>query len=175
MRRITNGGTLWIPRPSLVVLIGPSGSGKSFLARRLFSPYEVVSSDACRAMISDSEDDQSVTPDAFELLRHIVRLRLAAGRLAVVDATNIHQSARRRNLDLAQEFGVDAIAIVLDVPAESCLAQNARRRGRVVPSRAILEQRRDLEAALPGLKAEGFSVIYRLDEKAMSDLLALES
>ena len=50
-----------IPKLSLVVLIGPSGSGKSTFARRHFRATEVLSSDACRGMVSDNENDQSVT------------------------------------------------------------------------------------------------------------------
>ena len=70
-----------IPKLSLVVLIGPSGSGKSTFARKHFLPTEVLSSDACRAMVSDNENDQTVTNEAFRLLHSIVRERLALGRL----------------------------------------------------------------------------------------------
>lgn len=53
---------------SLVVLVGPSGSGKSTFARTHFKPTEIPSSDACRVMVSDDVNDQSVTKDAFEVL-----------------------------------------------------------------------------------------------------------
>ena len=75
-----------IPELSLVVLIGPSGSGKSSLARRLFKPTEVLSSDYCRGLVSDDENDQAATGDAFDVLHYIARKRLAAGKLTVVDA-----------------------------------------------------------------------------------------
>ena len=67
-----------IPELSLVVLIGPSGCGKSSFGRKHFLPTEVVSSDACRGLISDNENDQSATNDAFDLLHTIVRKRLPA-------------------------------------------------------------------------------------------------
>lgn len=60
-----------IPKLSLVVLVGPSGSGKSTFARRHFRPSEILSSDACRGMVSDDENDQTVTNQAFEVLRFI--------------------------------------------------------------------------------------------------------
>ena len=84
---------------SLVVLIGPSGSGKSTFARKHFLPTEILSSDACRGMVSDDENNQAVTNDAFEVLHFIAAKRLALGRLTVIDATNVQpevaQAARR--------------------------------------------------------------------------------
>ncbi|SDJ70129.1 Predicted kinase [Nocardioides sp. YR527] len=164
------GGTLTIGAPSLVLLVGPSGSGKSTFAKRIFGPYEVISSDHCRALITDSEEDQSVTPQAFAMVRYIARARLEAGRVAVVDATNVHESARRRNLDLAAKLGVETVAVALDVPLEDCLARNASRKGRVVPERAIRGQRADMDKALTSLDGEGFSRVYRLDVPAMASV-----
>src|SRR6185312_15712719 len=80
---------LTIPDLSLVVLVGVSGSGKSTLARRLFKTTEVLSSDYCRGLVSDDENNQAATKDAFEVLHYIARKRLAAGKLTVVDATNV--------------------------------------------------------------------------------------
>ena len=86
---------LGVPELSLVVLVGVSGSGKSTFAREQFKPTEVISSDFCRGLVADDENDQSATADAFELLHFIVGKRLAAGRLTVVDATNVQPEARR--------------------------------------------------------------------------------
>ena len=83
-----------IPELALVVLIGPSGSGKSSFARKHFRPTEVLSSDYCRGLVSDDENDQAATKDAFEVLHYIGAKRLAAGKLTVVDATNVQEEAR---------------------------------------------------------------------------------
>ncbi len=93
-----------VPELSLVLLVGPSGSGKSSFARKHFLPTEVVSSDFCRALVADNENDQSATSDAFDLLHEIVRKRLARGRLTVVDATNVQPEARKSLIALAKEF-----------------------------------------------------------------------
>ena len=84
-----------IPELSLVILIGPSGCGKSTFARKHFLSTEIVSSDVCRALVADDENDQTATGDAFDLLHEIVRKRLARGRLTVVDATNVQPEARK--------------------------------------------------------------------------------
>ena len=86
---------LSIPELSLVVLVGVTGSGKSTFARAHFKPTEVISSDYCRGLVADDENDQSATKDAFEVLHFIVGKRLDAGRLTVVDATNVQPEARR--------------------------------------------------------------------------------
>ena len=83
-----------IPELSLVVLVGPSGCGKSTFARKHFKPTEVLSSDYCRGLVSDDENDQSATRDAFAVLHFIAAKRLAAGRLTVVDATKLQKAVR---------------------------------------------------------------------------------
>ena len=125
---------LIIPECALVVLIGPSGAGKSTFAQRHFRPTEVLSSDACRALVADSETDQAATPEAFEVLHFIAAKRLAAGRLTVIDATNVQPEARRPLLALAREYHCLAVAIVFDLPADICQAQNRRRPDRELRS-----------------------------------------
>src|SRR3954463_12012734 len=105
-----------IPELSLVVLVGVSGSGKSTFARRHFKPTEILSSDACRAMVSDDENNQAATPDAFDLLHYIARKRLAAGKLALVDATNVQAESRKPLVQLARDFHCLPVVIVLDLP-----------------------------------------------------------
>ena len=85
-----------VPELSLVVLVGVTGSGKSTFARQHFAPTEVLSSDFCRGLLADDENDQAVTPQAFALLEHIAGLRLAANRLTAVDATNVQPTAGKR-------------------------------------------------------------------------------
>jgi protein phosphatase len=93
-----------IPNLSLVVLIGPSGSGKSTFARTRFLPTEVLSSDVCRGMVGDDENNQAVTSEAFSLLHFIAAQRLALGRLTVTDATNVQPEARKPLVELARKF-----------------------------------------------------------------------
>ena len=116
-----------IPNLSLVVLIGPSGSGKSTFARRHFKPTEILSSDACRGMVSDNENDQTVTNHAFEVLQFIAGKRLALGRLTVIDATNVQPEARKPLVELARQYHCLPVAIVLDLPEKRLSgAQQAR-------------------------------------------------
>jgi protein phosphatase len=91
-----------IPELSLVVLIGPSGCGKSSFASAHFKATEVLSSDYCRGLVSDDENNQGATKEAFEVLHFIARKRLAAGRLAVVDATNVQPESRKPLVELAR-------------------------------------------------------------------------
>jgi len=112
---------------SLVVLIGPSGCGKSSFARAHFKPTEVLSSDFGRGIVSDDENAQAATKDAFEVPHFVARKKLAAGRLTVVDATNVQPEARKPLVALAREFHVLPVAIVLTlhglapVGAEPCV------------------------------------------------------
>ena len=101
------------PELSLVVLIGPSGCGKSTFARNHFKPTEVISSDFCRGLVSDDENNQAATKDAFEVLHFIAAKRLAAGKLTVIDATNVQPEARKPLVELARSYHTIPVAIVL--------------------------------------------------------------
>src|SRR5256712_2734490 len=113
-----------IPELSLVVLMGPSGSGKSSFARKHFKPTEVLSSDDCRGLVSDDENNQAATNDAFEVLHYIAAKRLARGRLTVVDATNVQPEARAPLVHLARTHHCLPVAIAFDLPEHLCHERN---------------------------------------------------
>ncbi|MGW6568855.1 polynucleotide kinase-phosphatase [Streptomyces sp. NPDC054975] len=155
--------TLPVTDLSLVVLVGASGSGKSTFARRHFKPTEVISSDFCRGLVADDENDQSASKDAFDVLHYIAGKRLEAGRLTVVDATNVQQEARRQLVQLARQHDVLPIAIVLDLPEEVCQSRNAARPDRAdMPRHVIQRHRRELRRSLRGLEREGFRKVHVL-------------
>jgi protein phosphatase len=156
------GRRIVLPVPSLVLLVGASGSGKSSFARAHFAPTEVLSSDACRAMICDDPADQRATPAAFALLRYIARRRLAAGRLTVVDATNAAPRSRRPLLALAAAHSVPAVALILDIPPAVCVERAAARLSRPVPESVVLDQHAELRAGMPALYREGFRAIHHM-------------
>lgn len=155
-------GPIVLPPRSLVLLIGPSGCGKSTFARRHFRTTEVLSSDHCRALIADDENDMAATRDAFDLLHTIAGRRLARGRLTVVDATNVQARARRPLLALAAEHHRPAVAIVFDLPLEVCLERNRRRADHRIPAEAVRRQWEQLQRSLPGLPNEGVQGVYIL-------------
>jgi protein phosphatase len=152
-----------VPELSLVVLIGVSGSGKSTFARERFGPYEVISSDYCRGLVSNDENDQSATAAAFALLGHIVGQRLAAGLLTVVDATSVQREARASLVQLARDHDVLPVAIVLNPPKQVCLERNATRVDRDLPARVMQRQSEQLRRSLRGLAREGFRKVHVLD------------
>ena len=153
---------LSIPELSLVVLVGATGSGKSTFAREHFKPTEVISSDFCRGLVADDENDQSATPAAFEVLRFIVGQRLKAGRLTVVDATNVQPEARRDLVLLAREYDVLPVAIVLDLPERLCAERNAQRPDRDFGPHVLRRQRQQLRRGLNHLPREGFRTVHVL-------------
>ncbi len=153
---------LKIPELSLVVLVGVTGSGKSTFARAHFKPTEVISSDFCRGMVADDENDQSATPAAFELLHYIAGRRLAGGRLTVIDATNVQPEARRELVKLAREHDVLPVAIVLDLPEKLCAERNASRQDRDFGPHVLRRQRGQLRRSLAGLAREGFRTVHVL-------------
>jgi protein phosphatase len=151
-----------LPELCLVTLVGVSGSGKSTFASKHFLPTEVISSDFCRGLVSDDENDQAATKAAFAVLHFIAGKRLEGGRLTVVDATNVQSEARSGLLKLAKEHHVLAVAIVLDVPERVCADRNAARGDRQFGSQVVRNQQSQLRRSLRGLRREGFHRVYVL-------------
>jgi protein phosphatase len=154
--------TITIPELSLVVLIGPSGCGKSTFAKQHFKPTEVLSSDFCRALVSDDENDQSATNDAFAVLHYIAQKRLASGRLTVVDATNVQPESRKPLVELAREFHVLPVAVVFDLPERVCHERNQTRADRQFGPHVVRNQTAQLRRSIRGLEREGFRHIFKL-------------
>jgi protein phosphatase len=154
--------TLAIPSPSLVVMVGAAGSGKTSFCRRHFDPSQVVSTDDCRAAIAGDPSDQAASPAAFALAHRRVEERLRTGVLTVFDATSVDPGARRALLGLARRHHLPAIACVLDLPLQACVEQDRGRSERRVGAAVIARQARLLADSLPRLKDEGFAAIHRI-------------
>lgn len=155
-----------IPDLALVVLVGATGSGKSTFAAREFLATEVISSDRCRALVSDDETDQTVTSEAFELVHAIAAKRLARRRLAVIDATSVRAEDRKSLVELARRYHALPVAIVFDIPEELCLARNKARADRSIPGRVVGDHVRLLRRSLRGLEREGFRGVHILRSEA---------
>ncbi|MBX3448789.1 MAG: polynucleotide kinase-phosphatase [Planctomycetaceae bacterium] len=149
-----------IPHLSLVVLIGPSGSGKSTFARKHFRPTEVLSSDYCRGLVSNDENNQAATKDAFEVLHFVAAKRLARGHLTVIDATNVQPEARKPLVELAKQYHCLPVAIVLNPPEKVCHERNRDREDRTFGPHVVQQQRSQLRRSLKALKREGFRHIF---------------
>jgi polynucleotide kinase-phosphatase len=166
--------TFTIPELSLVVLIGPSGCGKSTFARKHFKTTEVMSSDSFRALVSDDENDQSSTDDAFAALHFVAARRLARGKLTVVDATNVQPEARKPLVALAREYHVLPVAIVIDLPERVCHERNRSRPDRDFGPHVIRNQRSQLHRSLRGLGREGFRHVHVLKSQEEVDAAVIE-
>ena len=154
--------TITIPELSLVVMIGASGCGKSTFARKHFGTFEVLSSDFCRGLVANDENDQAATGPAFDVLHYIAGKRLERGLLTVVDATNVQAEARKPLVELARHYHVLPVAIVLDIPISVCEARNRTRSDRAFGSHVIRHQHSQLRRSLRNLQREGFRHVHLL-------------
>lgn len=165
---------LALPELSLVCLVGVSGSGKSTFAREHFGAHEVISSDQCRGLVANDENDQSATNAAFEVLHFIAGKRLDLGRLTVVDATNVQPESRRQLVALARAHDVLPVAIVLDLPERVCIDRNAGRPDRDFGDSVVRRQHDQLRRSLKHLGKEGFRKVHVLrGEQSIADAVVV--
>jgi protein phosphatase len=163
--------TVPVPEFALVLLIGPSGCGKSTFAQRHFKPTEVLSSDFFRAMLADDDSDQTVSAEAFELLHHVCAKRLAAGRLTVIDATNVRRESRKPFVEMARKYHVQMSAVVFNLSPDVCHARNQTRPDRSFGPHVVRRQADDLRRSLRQLETEGFRRVFVLNtEEEIADV-----
>jgi protein phosphatase len=163
-----------LPELSLVVLIGPSGAGKSTFARKHFKSSEVLSSDFCRGLVSDDENDQTATNEAFDVLHYIAGKRLKAGRLTVIDATNVKIEDRNPLVALARQYHCIPVALVFNLHEKVCRERNRERPDRDFREHVIRQQCSQMRRALRGLKREGFSHVFFFDSPEAVDVATIE-
>src|SRR5438094_4114236 len=165
---------LTVPELSLIVMIGPSGCGKSTFARKHFKTTEILSSDYCRGLVSDDENNQAATKDAFEVLHFIASKRLSAGRLVVVDATNVQPESRKPLVALAKQYHAIPVAIVLNVAERICVDRNKTRPERSFGAHVVRNQSQDLRRSLRSLEREGFRHVHILSSPEEMDGATIE-
>ncbi len=163
---------LTIPELSLVVLIGASGSGKSTFASKHFQPTEVLSSDFCRGLVSDNENNQSASKDAFEVLHFVAAKRLAVGRMTIVDATNVQAEDRKPLLALARQYHCFGVAIVLNLPEAVCHERNQQRLERNFGPHVVRRHVQNVQRSIRRLEREGFRYVYILS--SLEEIAAVE-
>ncbi|MGX9923505.1 AAA family ATPase [Streptomyces sp. NPDC002248] len=158
-----------IPDPSLVVLIGPAGAGKSTWAKS-WPATQVLELDHFRAQVSDDAADQEATEDAVFALQAVLEARLSRGKMTVVDTANTEAAVRAELIATARRHGVPTVALVVSTPASVCVErQRGRPVNRRVPEQTVRAQHALMVEAWPGLPAEGFDHVviaenlHRLD------------
>lgn len=166
--------TITLPRRTLLVLCGPAGSGKSTFAAQRFAPTNIVSSDQCRAMICDDENNQQVNRDTFDLFYYIIQKRLYLGRFTVADSTALRSDTRLRLRAQSRHFGYYGCLLIFNTPPDICLARN-RQRARSVEEQVIPYHAGLLQQTLLDAPAEGWEQVYVLGVDDMDMQIDVEA
>src|SRR5262249_53269789 len=134
----------------------------------------ILSSDYFRGLVSDDENDQSATKDAFEALHFVAAKRLAAGKLTVIDATNVGPESRKPLIQLAREYHCLPVAVVLNMPEKLCEERNRVRPDRDFGPHVIRRQKQQLRRSLRDLQSEGFRHVFVMDSPEEVEAATIE-
>lgn len=157
---------LRLPAPCLIVLVGPSSSGKSTWASQTFRDTEIVSSDRLRGQVGAGEDDQGASKAAFSILEQIVGERTRRKLTTVIDTLGYDRESRQRWIALAHDAGLPAFAIVFDTPLEEVERRNSRR-ARSVPRSVLAKQLSRFRTVSKELDQDGFDQIHLEQQVAL--------
>lgn len=177
-----------IPDGAIVLLIGPSNSGKSTLLQSLVDSQqilksEIISSDEYRLLVADAdfidfsnvakEDEELVfeqyqrtSEEAFNALHTIVKSRAKLNKVSIIDATNLRSFDREKYFETARHHHVPVIGIVLNTPKEQLLQRDLQRdnpRG----EKRVLQQVKTLKYELKSLKREPFARVYTINDETV--------
>jgi predicted kinase len=148
-----------VPAGAVVILVGPAGAGKSTFAARHFPKEAVISSDDFRRELGGEVSTQQHNTEVFERIHHVLGERAETGLLTVLDATNTRAPERTELAWHAHRRHRPLLAVVLDLPAQICLARNAGRPD-PVPVRVIQKQVADLRHVETHLEREGYEAFH---------------
>ena len=162
-----------VPRRTLLVLCGPAGSGKSTFAAQRFIATNIVSSDHCRAMICDDENNQQVNRDTFDLFHYIIQKRLLLGRFTVADSTALYPAARGKLRELSRRSGYLGCLLIFNIPPEVCLERN-KQRHRLVEESVIAYHATLLQRTLHDAPNEGWEQVHVLGLQDADTIVEIE-
>lgn len=116
-------------RPSLILLVGPPGCGKTTYAKQYVSERSTaihLSSDSIRKELYGDESIQGNPSEVFSLMQSRTINALNNGNTVVYDATNITRKDRAGIIAACPKF-VNIEAHIVWAPIETCIERDAAR------------------------------------------------
>lgn len=183
--------TIHLPHAGIVLLVGPSNTGKTTLLNQLIQedqilPSEVVSSDQFRVLVSDIEfiswngrpkdesdalfyEYQQISGAAFDAMDDVISKRCKLNKLTFIDATHLREDEHDKYLQMGKKYHVPVIAIVLNISETELLRRDMDRdfpRGR----NRIKQQYQHFKNSLRFIKKKPYRRVYLLGEDELQVL-----
>lgn len=158
--------TITIPKPSLVILVGPSCSGKTTFSKKYFEDDEIISMDL------NNQGNKKAKENSIDILYNQISKKLEIGKIVVLDSSNLIESTRKVLLRFANEFHILPIAIVFNISEKECLKRNESKG--IVSDCLIKAQMTYLNKTLKTIEKEGFSKVYILNDTKDIDRVKIE-
>lgn len=118
-------------KPRLTLLCGLSASGKSqhtsIVANNRNSECIILSTDAIRANICGSVEDQSKNKEVFQTFHSLIAKYLKNGIDVVAEATNITMKSRRSILNVIKGIDCEKVCVVIVKPIGECKLDDSLR------------------------------------------------
>jgi predicted kinase len=157
-----------LPQRTLLVLCGSAGCGKSTFASQVLKqqrpplqPTAIVSSDHCRAIICDDENNQQVNRDTFDLFYYIIHKRMFQNRFTIADSTALQLETRQRLLGLGKRHYYTTCILIFNIEEQLCIQRDSQRQ-RTVGPQVIAYHSGLLQEAMREIPGEGWDQVHVL-------------
>ena len=123
----------------LIVLCGPSGSGKSSWIKKYAPEHEIISLDNIRRELSGKREDQSINGKIVHIAKDRLKAYLRKQQNIIWDSTNLREDFRQKICSTGFDYGA-LVTLVVFHKSEQMLRKDNRNRPYPVPEQVLTKQ-----------------------------------
>lgn len=156
-----------IPDDALILMVGPSSSGKTTFVSTWFPQHVIIHSDEFRVRTCDDANIMSATEDAFDVMSLLAEKRISRGLLTVIDALNVTKKFREYFVKHAIRYNRPIYAIIMMTTLAKTENRHKERTNRPYDVEILRKQHINLKISIVELKNDKNVKVVKIYPKSV--------